>query len=249
MKKIIVFLLAIGCLFAMISCDRGSGNGETTPATLKTMFAASNPTKIVVRSEQLMGVSVDEEGTVETDENGNISRSYALSGTFEYARGEIDGSAASIYQYSYEELNPIEVEGRTPIRIISGSKEYVYGYGLRVNGGTWDEEGENFAPSQGGFSLNLVETALKNFRYDKDTRTATFTVAQKDVGTVIGEVSGIPSDAQVSVTDDGAVITGITIRYKVTIAHDEEFESVETSVVTLTATYSYDLQNISLLTK
>ena len=63
-----------------------------------------------------------------------------------------------------------------PIATDSGSLEYLEGYGRRINGGFWDENGLNFGPTAGSIAINLEDSLLKDVKYtegDNGTNTLT----------------------------------------------------------------------------
>lgn len=245
MKKIIALILALCCVFVMAACKK---NGEPTPPTteesvdgvetFKNLFALSAPTKVVTNQTTAL-------------------ESVTLKGSSTLVTGALnDGSAATVYTYSYEILQGIE-EGAgeviTPIWTTEeGSREYVEGLGERYDGGTWDENGKNFAPTAGSIVINLDSAKLQNCVYSAngDVKTLSFTVKAKDVASVFGsDASGIKSDVSATISANAAVITGIDISYTIDLVPEDEDLEYPDVLVKISTVYSYGIQEITLVKK
>lgn len=236
MKKILAIILALACTFSLFSC------GDDEIAKVKGMFDASVPTKIVTTTEQSIG-------------DGSI----VLNGYYELVTGTIytgtSSSVATVSKYTYEELNTVE-EGSGesavgPVKTVNGSKEFMAGKGIRVDGGSWTE-GYNFAPSAGSISLNLTKKLLAKSSY-KD-HVFTCTVSPKNASKVLNMEISASSDVQITVKDNGAEITYVSITYTVVDVppiNDKtgkpEREQYPDTVVTIETVYSYGLQEVDLV--
>ena len=223
MKKIIAIILAITCVFAMFSCQ---GKKADPIESLNEMYKASAPTKVVTNTTEVLG-------------------SITLTGTYTLKTGKIDGKIATTYTYSYQELRAIEdglASVEKPWIEISGSKEYLEDKGVRVNGGSWDEEGFNFAPAAGSIAFNVSKDNVTDLVADDAAKTVTFKVAADKTAAVFGEENAIGADVSVTVTHDGAVITGATLSYTVASAEDEYPDTV----VEIKIAYTYDLEEITI---
>lgn len=223
MKKIIAIILAITCAFAMFSCQEEKADPIET---LNAMYKASVPTKVVTDTTEVLG-------------------SITLTGTSTLKTGKIDGKIATTYTYSYQELRSIEdgVDSvEKPWIEVSGTKEYYEDKGVRVNGGSWDSDEFNFAPAAGSIAINISNENIKDFKEDAATKTVTFTVAADKSAAVFGEENAIAANVSVTITHDGAVITGITLSYTVESTEDEYPDAV----VTIKTVYTYDLEEITI---
>lgn len=262
MKKIIALILALCCVFLMISCGETTppvdgttppaGDGTTPPAgdgttppvdettagieAFKKLYSMSEPTKVV---------------TTQVTDLGSVT----LKGGSTLVTGALnDGRTATVYTYSYEVLQSVQ-EGAgdviTPIMgtPISGSREYVEGMGERYDGGEWDEEGFNFAPRAGFFGINLDASKLVNCTYASsgELQSLSFSVKAENVAAVFGEsASQILSDVDVVITANSAVVTGISISYyEILIPEDEDLAYPEASV-TISTVYSYSIEKVTL---
>ncbi len=223
MKKIIAIILAITCAFAMFSCQEKKADPIDT---LNAMYKASAPTKVVTNTTEVLG-------------------SITLSGTSTLKTGKIDGKIATTYTYSYQELREIE-DGissiEKPWKEVAGSKEYLEDKGVRINGGKWDEDGFNFAPSTGSIIVKITKDNTTDFVADEATKTITFKVAAEKTAEVFGEDNAIAADVTVTVTHDGAVVTSTALSYTLESSEDEYPDAV----VTVKVDYTYDLEEITI---
>ena len=234
MKKIIAIILAAACIFAFASCDE-SGNGgdgefENPIEAIVAMYALSEPTKIV---------------TAYTTQVGNVT----LSGEETLVTGSIDGKIATVYEYWFEELTGIDEGGGETIfdvkKVVSGSKEYLEDQGVRENGGSWKKNEYNFAPVKGDIAINITEALVADVSYSGNT--LMFTVPEANIESVFGIDAGFEGDVKVSITNDGAVITGIVIEYTIPGESDDDDVVYPDSVVTISTAYTYDLEVVSLI--
>ncbi len=236
MKKIIALILALCCVFAIVSCDGGEEQTSGV-AEFERLYSVSEPTKVVTNQTTTVG-SVSLKG-------GSILVTGALN----------DGSAATVYTESYETLRSVQSGAGdviTPIvgEPITASREYVEGKGVRYDGGAWDEAGLNFAPKAGSIAINLDETKLKDCVYSEngDVKTLTFTVEAKNAASVFGEwASEITSDVNVVITASVAVVTGITVSYTEDIIFDDEDIECPAANITISTVYTYGIEEITLV--
>ena len=235
MKKIIALILTLCCVFSFAAC----GNDETASdgiAEFTAMYAVSAPTKVA---------------TTYSVKLGNVN----VSGTSVLTAGTLnDGSSATVLVYDYSELDTISNgagEVITPISTkSSGSREFVEGKGERVDGGSWDPNGFNFAPTAGSLGISLSKETVKNPTYSVNgkTHTLSFTVEEANTGAVFGPDYEIFGDATVVITADGAVITGITVSYKIPIVPEDEDEELvyPDAEVSISTQYTYVLERVTL---
>lgn len=233
MKKIIAVILALTCVFAFASCDESEGAGNGIENFVK-MYSVSEPTKVVT-------TYVTKLGNVEFDGSSTL------------VTGTINGKEATVYTYEYKTLQSVEYgagEEITPIwgETVKGSREYLEDKGERTDGGSW-YEGFNFAPTAGSISISLREDNLKNVSYNVNGKihTLSFTVEAAKCSAVFGEGYEIGSDAQVTVTGDGAVVTGITVTYIAPLVSENEEVVYPNAQITISTSYTYVLEEITLV--
>lgn len=230
MKKIIALILSLACVFALVSCE---GDTPETPDTgaetigisdIVNMYAASLPTKILTTTKQ------------EISDNNIV-----LNGTECLVMGKLDGKVTTVYTYERDELNAISDSDiiEPLIKTVSGSKVY-HDKKVSIDGGSW-KSGVNFAPTMGDIAINLDETLLIDVVYDDATSTLSFRVAADNTALIFGEDGALESDVDVTITNDGAVITGITLDY--VIAATKDYPETKVSIKTV---YTYDLEEITL---
>ena len=244
MKKIVALILSLVFVLSLASCGDdpctehvdADSNGicdvceatvEPTAQAFNTdaiaqMYADSLPTKVVTTTKQVIG------------DNELNSRSVLTT-------GKVNGKLTAVYEYVGEELNEVSDSDTVPplIKEVRESKIYHDGK-ISENGGAW-KKGFNFAPLKGDIAINLDEENLIDLAYDEATSTLTFKVSAENVALVFGEEVEIESEISVSIVNDGAVITGISLTY--TIEGTKEYPE---TVVTVDTVYTYDLEEITL---
>ena len=230
MKKIIVLILAVAlCVTALTSCQYlDMLKGDSTLEDVATMYNMSAPTKVVATTEQNFG-------------------SYELNCSYEIVTGYVDNSRASVYTVTTEELRTVEEGGKTEevkdmIKTTTKKTEAIEGFGSRTNGGDWNPEGDVWTIGRGRMAINLEESALTNVVYENNT--LTFVVPVANVATVFGEsyAANIASDVEVTIVNDGAVVTSVNLHYY--LAGDGA--NLPETEMTVKLVYTYDLERITI---
>ncbi len=224
MKKIIALILVLGCVFALAACGK-----EKSLESVSAMYAASKPTKSeLVYSHDLGGVT--------------------LTNRYSIVNGEVDGKAASVYTSYEESLRTVEDGGiNNEIKEIIVKEEIkleaIEGIGSRVNGGEWDPEGKVTSIYRGVITLKLTEDTTSNVEY-KD-HVLTLNVPAASTASVFGSelAATIDGDVSVTIVDDGAVITAVTLVYNVKGNSDVNLAA---SKMTVNVNYSYDIERIDI---
>ena len=240
MKKIIALVLALACSFALFAC----GEEEVvTNGVLDTIeyYSNSQPTRVETVTCQTI---LDDDGETAVEE---------LDGYYLLVTGKINGKIATVKTYTQDVLRSVEdgskVEIVPPVDTQSGSEEYLEGYGRRINGGQWNPDGYNFSPAIGSIAIGITEANITNWKYEEAqyNNTLSFTVANAKIAEVFGaDEDGIPaieadSDVEVVITNNGAVVTGITISYSVEMKGDFPARNV-----TISVTYGYAVEEVTL---
>lgn len=233
MKKIIVLVLTVAlCVAAMSSCaffDKLKNVFKNPLDDVASMYNESAPTRIVASTKHTVA-------------------SLELNCRYELVTGYVDNMPASVYTVYTEELESVENAGSTDIKkplIKTTNKitEAIQGIGSRINGGEWNAEGSIYTIGRGGMAINLDKKSVEDVNYEDNV--LTFTVPQSKVANVLGAdyVAGIASDVKITITDDGAVITSIELRY--TLAGDESANLPQSEMV-VKVEYTYDLEKITI---
>lgn len=240
MKKIICMLLVLACSFALFAC----GKEEELSGAQKTAqyYENSLPTKVVTTSAQSI---VNNKGVVVT----------TLEGKYTLVTGTIAGKIATVQEYEQDYVREVADGANAnvvgPIDKETGSLEYLEDYGRRVNGGAWDAKGLNFGPTAGSIAINLDESLITNANYtegENGINTLTFTVPNANIAAVFGANADetalltASSDVEVTITNDGALVTSITISYTAV----EKTRYYPERRVVLTTEYEYGVQNVEL---
>ena len=230
MKKIIVLMLTVAlCVAALTSCQYlDMFKGDSTLDDVAAMYNMSAPTKVLATTEQNFG-------------------SYELNCSYEIVTGYVDNSRASVYTVTTEELRTVEEGGKTEevkdmIKTTTKKTEAIEGFGSRTNGGDWNPEGDVWTIGRGRMAINLEESALTNVVYENNT--LTFVVPVANVATVFGEsyAANIASDVEVTIVNDGAVVTSVDLHYY--LAGDGA--NLPETEMTVKVVYTYDLERITI---
>lgn len=225
MKKIFAFLLVVACLIGAVGC---------TPTAQKTDIEKINdcyntmPTKIVV------------------DTVTNFSGTKILSKA-ELVTGTYMGKYGSVYTHTYQRFETVDQFLTSPITSVSESKEFFEGLGFRENfvSNKYSTfvSGSDFAPSVvESIMPTFTAETVKNYSYVDGVFTAT--IPQDNGKLVFGEGIVLASDATIVIETIGGSVHKATITYAIPTVIDY----VDDPVVTMTVTYSYDVQSIAPLT-
>lgn len=246
MKKIIALMLALCCVFAVVSCGGGGaevGDEITTKVNeIKNMFATSVPTKTVTTTTHTVGSTI-------------------LTSTATLTTGMLNSKEVSVYINETEELAQVS-NSLDPIDRKTETLWYMEGKGTsKDKGATWNAEGENFAPVAGSIRVRLDASKATETTYDEDKGELVMTFSKDNATDVVKsylvEGQKIESELVVTVTTSGGSVSSIKIEYTIpehTItvegATNEDGSAAtvtiqETSVV-IYATYEYDLQDVTL---
>ena len=228
MKKIIVLILALSFVFALASCG-----GNNAVDNVGEMFIKSVPTKTVTSIAQVTGdVSLEAQYTLTT--------------------GLVNGKTASVLISEVDEMMSVGEAGSSDVVVGSivtktEKREYLEGKGVRVDGGTWNNKGENFADAAGPTSLNLSSDLIKDFEYtvneEKGENTLRIVVRKDNTAEVFGLEEDLAVDVSCEITDDGAVITSVIIGYVLPADTEAQVEETE---ITIKCFYFYDIQIIDI---
>jgi len=236
MKKIIALILALCCVFAVVSCNGDAPEEVDGVKEFTRLYSVSAPTRVETSYTALLG-TVPLKGS-QTLVTGSLS----------------DGREATQLTYSYYKLQDVAsgagsvitpIIGKDPI---SGSREYVKGEGERYNGGAWDAAGMNFAPKAGSIAKKLDETKIKDVVYSENggKKTLSFTVEADNTSDVLGEGYEVLSDVSVVITADSAVITGITISYTADVEAKKGVK-YPAAKITMATSYTYGIEIVTLV--
>lgn len=230
MKKIIVFMLVVAlCVPALFSCEMVTNLINNPLKSVMKMYSMSSPTKVVATTTQkISGVE--------------------LNCSYELVTGYVDNTPASVYTVTTEEIRSVADGGNTEeikdlVKSTTKKIEAVEGIGSRTNGGDWNPNGVVWSIGRGSMALNLDPKLVENVTYQNHTLTCTVPV--DNAAAVLGEdyAGDISSDVELTIVDDGAVITSIELHYF--LKANEEANLVE-SEMTIKVTYTYDMERITI---
>ena len=266
MKKIIAIILAVCCLFAVVSC----GNKNPDPTPTPTPTPDPNPTPdsgntdpVDDVAKRIDDVSVMFLSLVPTHAKTTTTSTFGivvLNTVQELTIGTVDGVDATKLVTVTELLSDVKGGGNL---VITNTQElwYIEGRGTTSNKGrTWNAEGTDFAPVPGSISLNLAADYLAEKAYDAENEVLTLKVTAENAINVLGSFtpdSDISGDVIITIATAGGRISSIKIEYTVpekTIDYvpdpefpeDTEEMTVEEIKVVTVVEYDYDYQPITM---
>ena len=230
MKKITAIILIACCAFALFSC----GAERQAIDRINEMFEANSPTGVVIETSQIIR-NEDGEDVI------------TLNGVVTLVTGKYNGKDASVYESKIDRFATVE-EGATEDKgtyIIPGEKnvkkmEYLEEKGVRIDGGKWDADADDFAPTAGAINLNLKKRNLTDPVYENGK--LSFTVAADKTAEVLGEAYARATDVKVEITEYEGFVTSILIEYD-DVPENEDYPSEH---VIIKATYSYGIQTVNI---
>lgn len=228
MKKLLILMLTVAiCVAGMSSCKLFKKNSPLDDVA--AMYTESAPTKIVATTKHTIA-------------------SLELNCKYELVTGYVDNAPASVYTVTTEELESLDNAGTTDVKLphiktTTKTTEAIQGIGSRVNGGDWNAAGTVYTIGRGGMAINLDSDKVTDVTYEDHV--LTFTIPQANATAVLGGdyASDVASDVQVTITDDGAVITSIELHY--TLAGNADANLPESEMV-VKVEYTYDLEKITI---
>ena len=239
MKKIIAIAMIICCLFAVVSCGNGLGKDINAQIeAIEAMSAASIPNKAETTTTMYVG-----------DERTIVNVVTLVAGT-------VDGKKASALTSVDREFS--DVSGAT--QLVGEKTSYrwfVEGLGTCENkSGNWNEEGEDFAPSEGYIDFDFKAEYIASSEYNDEDKTLTLKINKENVAAFLGSFAAedfeATSEATVKITTSAGRILSVDIKYviperDVYIDEDEEDAvSIPETIVSIKAVYSYDYEPITL---
>ena len=259
MKKILALILSLAlsltCVFALVGCGEclhADENGDKicdncsipyAPDIMgysKTMECYKNslPTKVVTKSIQ---------NFYDYDDDGNKVVVYDLESETVLVSGKSAGLDATVETSTREVLRDVvssdDVIG--PIQVVESVREYLQGKGLRSNGDEW-VQGTNFAPRLGSIGIDITLDNIWNATYTEEAynNAFSFVIKKEDVATVFGKTIkdlNTDSNINVTITNDGAVVTGIKLSYTM-----KAFDNFPERSVEIEVTYGYNVEVVNI---
>ena len=245
MKKIIALILALACVFAVCSCGEDDVEEvQKTPEqiaveTTLACYAASVPTRIQTNTERVYGenyYTLKGEYITETGKTAEGLVITVKTYTQDKLRYVADGAGPEVLEHFYPE---------------KGFDQFLEGKGRSTDGKKW-VDGANFAPTAGSIALNITLDNITDITYTeaKYSNVMSFVVLEDMAAEVFGAdakgncILDIESDVTVSITNNGAVVTGVTIEY--TVEEDDDYPG---QTVVIDTVYGYEIQAPQLQVK
>ncbi len=197
MKKIICLLLAITCVFALISCsDKDAEN-------FVKLVNESVPTKITTHTHFTYG-----------SEEPLVGRFVTT----------VDGSKTTLeYEYQRNAIPGVD-DSEDPVMTISGTVQYSDGKYSEDGGETWTAETPDAAAMQIKFNLDLKK--LGKYELDGNTLTATLT-SKNVFDVLGLTLEGVSDDGvTLTVNTNGTYLTAVTVSYTKVISENNSADVI-----------------------
>ncbi len=234
MKKFISIILILTCAFLLFSCSKDDvvedDLTQDTIDEINAMYNAIAPTMVKTESTIAFG-------------------NHVLENTSTLKKGFVDGYAVTVYDYSRQELRPIadgaNADYLDPIVTIVGGWQYHEDNGYREideetgDFSEWDYGFEDPTPLPGANILEISKNTVTDFSVDDNVIQFTVTVKNSE------KVFGIEATTDVDVTmiHSGADVTSVSFSFLGKVPDKKNYPE---AVITIKATYSYEIQEIDL---
>lgn len=242
MKKLLAILLAVCCLFTVVSCGKDDtqepDNTPTTDTVLErfsSMLAASVPTRAeVTATEQMEKVELVSTHVLTTGLNQ-------------------DGKRATYLESKVQTLQDAESGYVSHIKTTTTKEWYIEGMGRYKNNRLVDKEGVDFAPVAGSLAINL-DTNLFEYEYTEETDTLVLYVDYENsaavMGNMLAEDQEFEYDLVVTIIAAGGRISQIDVAYTIE-AHDvgdddEIIVEIGDMDVLISSVYYYNTQSLDI---
>lgn len=252
MKKLLALLLALCCVFAVISCgdDKDGNTDNTQQPEAKTdlekfteMLATSVPTQsVAVATEKYYNLSL-------------VSTYTLTSGTYVDEEDGVSKKATTLISV-VQTLQDAASGYVDPIKSTTTREWYIEGKGTYKNRRLVDEDGVDFAPVAGSLSLDLSEEHLSSHEYNAETGKMVIVVKAESAATVLASFIKkgyeFEEDVTITIVAAGDRISKIDINYIIPEhdAGDEDNEDTMVAVgdieVSISTSYYYNTQEINL---
>lgn len=195
MKKILALLLAVLCIFSVVSCGKGDDNtDEPTGATAEQVAAIANvinssaPTTIVTVTEYTYGEDVYK-GRFETEIDKNPVK--------------------SIFTFSY--TRPARIEDAADSNVVSVAGKVYYNNGqVSVNeGDTWVATGSSYME----LALSLDANKLKSFTVSEDGGTLTAVATPENAERILGTAVSAEGDVTITIVTNSVYLYNVRVEY------------------------------------
>ena len=261
MKKIICLLLSLtltvlslavlsgcGSCEAHVDADKDNLCDECGEEYIAPVDGVADTVAYYANSQPLKVETVAKHDYYEFDDEGNEFIVYTLNYNSVLKTGKVNGLIATVEREFRDIIDSIKSEDadgkiRPVIKNITSTEEFLQGSGRRSNGGEW-VNGYNFAPSKGAIAINLDKANLQNVTYVEApyNNVLTFTVPADKVEAVFGTKLTSDSAVNVSITNDGAVVTGIKVSYGI-----KAVGNYPKCLVVEEVKYDYSVQRVDLV--
>lgn len=242
MKKLLAILLAVCCLFTVVSCGKDDNqepdNTPTTDTVLErfsSMLATSVPTRAEVTATEKM-------------EKVELVSTHVLTTGLNQ-----DGKRATYLESKVQTLQDAESGYVSHIKTTTTKEWYIEGMGRYKNYRLVDKEGVDFAPVAGSLAINL-DTNLFEYEYTEETDTLVLYVDYENsaavMGNMLAEDQEFDYDLVVTIIAAGGRISQIDVAYTIE-AHDvgdddEIIVEIGDMDVLISSVYYYNTQSLDI---
>lgn len=236
MKKILALILIACTLFSFASCKKGGDDdgGKTSDevARFSKMLAVSVPTSSDVLVTQVVN-------------------DIPIENTFSIKTGTVSGLKAAVYTNTVTTLRGVEDRELEMFVKKEETVWYLEGYGTSTNKGKrWTKDGKDFSPVEGSLAIDLKDSYIKSYTYNKDGAIETLVVvmtaanATKALSNFLDSNQKIKHEVTVTITAAAERVSSITISY---VIPEDNLGTEDKPIwcydvpVTIEANYSYKI--------
>ena len=194
MKKILALLLAVLCIFSVVSCGKDKTDDNSTGATAEQVAAIANvinssaPTTIVTVTEYAYGEDTYK-GRFETEIDKDLTK--------------------SIFTYSYARPARVEDAAASSIVNVAGKVYYRDGQVSVNEGDAWNAAGSAYME----LNLNLEASMLKSYTVSEDGGTLTATATAENAKRILGAEISAEGDVTIVITTNTVYLYNVRVTY------------------------------------
>ena len=227
MKKIICLLLALVCLFAVVSCDDNSGDQTGEQQGDQNGGQDGGSDKETKSISEVIAMSKPTVVTTHIAYNGDD----VLEGEF---ITRTDG-AISVFEYNYQRLATVPEMSDGRIKTVEGKIYYKDGQVYTTEGEAWVDV-DTYVTSP--FTVRIEEDKFKTYELSEDGKTLEGTIVAENSERVLGTAINADGDISIEIITNGySYLYYINVSYKaagsgalVTINTSYDYSSVELEV-------------------
>ena len=194
MKKIVALLLAVLCIFTVVSCGKDDNNDDSSTSNAEQVAAiadvinSSAPTTIVTVTEYAKGDDVYK-GRFETEVDKNPEK--------------------SIFTFSYTRPARIADAADSDVVSVAGKVYYKNGQVSVNEGDTWTAAGSSYME----LDISLEASKLKSYTISEDGGTLTAVATAENAERILGTKVSAEGDVTITIVTNSVYLYNVRVAY------------------------------------